>query len=162
MAVAKRLLSRAPVRCGAGRSVWDHCAVTVSDDGVVRACWSVPASVRTTPEQPKPLLRHAVGGLVPASIIDRRTKGDYTALSYRGLHRNADALDDLLASSRLDALGLIDAQAVRAELGKGAQGVPIRLGAFDTVIGVELWLRSTEIGAQGTPIATGGSRALPT
>lgn len=142
------------------------CGVTVQspylDDGVLRACWSVPASVRTTPEQPKPLLRHAVDGLVPASVVDRRTKGDYTALSYRGLHRNADAIDDLLASSRLGTLGLIDAQAVRAELGKGAAGVPIRLGAFDTVIGVELWLRSTEVDTQVTPIATGGSRALPT
>ncbi len=142
------------------------CGVTLQspylDDGVVRACWSVPASVRTTPEQPKPLLRHAVDGLVPASVVDRRTKGDYTALSYRGLHRNADAIDDLLASSRLGALGLIDTQAVRAELDRGAAGVPIRLGAFDTLMGVELWLRSTEIGTPGTPIATGGSRALPT
>lgn len=123
------------------------CGVTVQspflDDGVVRACWSVPASIRTTPDQPKPLLRTAVADLVPSSIIDRRTKGDYTALSYRGLRRNTDQLDHLLASSRLEALGLIDSRAVRDEVRRGAAGIPIRLGALDTVVGMELWRRST-------------------
>lgn len=142
------------------------CGITLQspylDDGVLRACWSAPASVRTTPEQPKPLLRHAVGGLVPDSVVNRRTKGDYTVLSYRGLRRNADAIDHMLASSRLGTLGLIDVQAVRTELQKGAAGLPIRLGAFDTVLGMELWLRSTEIDAQVTPIAGGGGRALST
>lgn len=143
-----------------------NCGITLQspylDDGVVRACWSVPASVRTTPDQPKPLLRHAVDGLVPASVVDRRTKGDYTSLSYRGLTRNADAIEDVLASSRLEALGLIDMEGVRAELRKGAAGLPIRLGAFDTVLGAELWLRSVEVNGRTAPIATGGSRALST
>lgn len=132
------------------------------DDGIVRACWSVPASVRTTPLVPKPLLRSAVNGLVPAHVINRRTKGDYTALSYRGLHRNVDALDDLLAFSRLGALGLIDIRAVRADLRKGAAGIPIRLGAFDTVIGMELWLRSAEGSVPAMSVAEGGSGAYPT
>ncbi|MGH3625655.1 MAG: albusnodin/ikarugamycin family macrolactam cyclase [Sciscionella sp.] len=142
------------------------CGVTLQspylDDGVVRACWSVPAFVRTTPDQPKPLLRHAVDGLVPSSIVDRRTKGDYTALSYRGLQRNADQLDHLLAFSRLAALGLINIRAVRDELRKGAAGIPIRLGAFDAVIGMELWLRSTEVKASTMSAPRGGSGAFPT
>lgn len=83
-------------------------------------------------------------------------------LSYRGMHRNANVIDDVLASSRLGVLGLIDVQAVRAELRKGAAGIPIRLGAFDTMLGTELWLRSTGVDAHGTPIATGGNCALPT
>lgn len=142
------------------------CGITLQspylDEGVVRACWSVPALARTTPEQPKPLLQHAVDGLVPDSVVNRRTKGDYTALSYRGLRRNADVVDHLLTSSQLGALGLINLQAVRAELQKGVAGLPIRLGAFDTVLGMELWLRSAEINAQVTPLTTGGSNALST
>lgn len=130
------------------------------DDGVVKACWSVPASVRTSPDRAKPLLWHAVNELVPASIVDRRTKGDYTALSYRGLRHNVDAIDDVLRSARLAELGLIDADAVRAELHKGASGVPIRLGAFDTVLGFELWLRSTRSDPPAVA-AEGGQRALP-
>lgn len=142
------------------------CGVTLQspylDDGVVRACWSVPAFVRTTPDLPKPLLRSAVDGLVPSGIVDRRTKGNYTALSYRGLQRNAAELDHLLAFSRLGALGLIDIRAVRAELRKGAAGIPIRLGAFDAVVGMELWLRSAETNPPTRPVAVGGSGAFPT
>jgi asparagine synthase (glutamine-hydrolysing) len=131
------------------------------DDGVVRACWSVPAFVRTTPEQPKPLLRHAVDGLVPSAVVDRRTKGDYTSLSYLGLRRNVAELDDLLAFSRLGALGLLDIRAVRDELRKGAAGIPIRQGAFDAVIGMELWLRSVEFNVPTTSFSPEGSNAFP-
>lgn len=112
------------------------------DNGVVRACWSVPASIRTTPQQAKPLLSIAVRGLVPDLVLDRRDKGDYTSLHYRGLRHNADIIDDLLGSARLADLGLLDTTAVRDELHRGVAGLPIALGAFDTMLATELWLRT--------------------
>ncbi|PWK83217.1 asparagine synthase (glutamine-hydrolysing) [Lentzea atacamensis] len=114
------------------------------DDEVVRACWSVPAWVRTTPATPKPLLQHAVRGVVPDVLLDRRTKGDYTSLSYKGLRSNAAMLDDLFTRSRLGELGLIDDQALRRVVRQGAAGVPIRLGAFDVLVSTELWLRGQD------------------
>jgi asparagine synthase (glutamine-hydrolysing) len=78
------------------------------DDDVIRACWSVPAWQRTTPDQVKPLLQKAVGVLVPSVLVNRRTKGDYTASSYRGLQRNSRFLVDLFTNSRLGDLRLID------------------------------------------------------
>lgn len=111
------------------------------DNDVVRACWSIPAWVRTTPDQPKPLLRRAVGDLVPQRLVERRTKGDYTALVYKGLRRNRKDLDDLLTRSRLGELGLIDETKVRAELAHGAAGIPVRLSAIDALVSAELWLR---------------------
>lgn len=114
------------------------------DSAVVRACWSIPAWERTTPEQPKPLLRHAVGDLVPQRLVERRTKGDYTALVYRGLRRNRKDVDDLLTRSRLGELGLIDETKVRAELAHGAAGIPVSLSAIDAVVSAELWLRSQD------------------
>jgi asparagine synthase (glutamine-hydrolysing) len=111
------------------------------DNAVVRACWSVPAWARTTPEQPKPLLRRAVGDLVPQRLVQRRTKGDYSALVYKGLRRNRKDVDDLLTRSRLGELGLIDETKVRAELAHGAAGIPVRLSALDAVVSAELWLR---------------------
>jgi asparagine synthase (glutamine-hydrolysing) len=101
------------------------------DDAVVRACWSVPASMRTTPERSKPLLRHAVAGMVPSQLLERRTKGDYTALTYRGLRHNASVLRDLFTDSRLADLGLVNDHAVRATVDRGAAGVRIPLGASD-------------------------------
>ncbi|WP_109508927.1 albusnodin/ikarugamycin family macrolactam cyclase [Nocardioides speluncae] len=114
------------------------------DNEVVRACWSVPAAQRTSPYEAKPLLRNAAHGLVPDVVLDRRDKGDYTRLHYQGLRANWGTIHDLLSSSRLAELGLIDAVAVRETLHRGVAGVPIRLGAFDTVLATELWLRSLQ------------------
>ncbi len=112
------------------------------DNQVVRACWSVPAAVRTTPEQAKPLLWRAMRDIVPPVVLNRSDKGDYTAWHYRGLRASANTLDDLLASSLLGELDLIDIPALRAELHRARAGLPIRLGAFDTVLSTELWLRA--------------------
>ena len=112
------------------------------DDAVVRACWSVPAWVRTTPERTKPLLARAMADVVPAGLANRQTKGDYTGLAYRGLRRNAAALHELFGGSVLGDLGLIDELAVRTTIDQAAAGVSIRLGAFDTLVSTELWLRA--------------------
>ncbi|TVT43831.1 asparagine synthase [Amycolatopsis rhizosphaerae] len=114
------------------------------DDTVVRACWSVAASLRTTPDRAKPLLRYAMGELVPPQLIGRRTKGDYTALVYRGLRENAPMLREVLTRSRLAELGIINDRAIQTAIDRAAAGVPIPLGAFDAVVGTELWLRGQE------------------
>ncbi|MBV9164266.1 MAG: albusnodin/ikarugamycin family macrolactam cyclase [Pseudonocardiales bacterium] len=112
------------------------------DDAVVTACLAVPAANRASPWQAKPLLRAAMTGLVPESVLTRSTKGDYSMLTYRGLARHHHVLSDLLTSSRLASLGLLDDSAVRADLARGAAGLPIPLAALDQVLGTELWLRT--------------------
>jgi len=114
------------------------------DDGVVRACWSVPAWQRTSPIQVKPLLRRAMTGTVPAAVLDRTTKGDYTAPAYRGLRAHAGALRELISTSRLAAAGLFHRAELMAELDRGIRGHSIRLAALDAVIGTEVWLRHHE------------------
>ena len=134
-----------------GQRVYDQMAAACGvnhhapylDDEVVRACWSVPAWVRTTPEHTKPLLAHAVCALVPRRLIGRSTKGDYTSLAYQGLRQHADTLTDLFTRSRLAELGLIDEAKILTELRRGIAGLPIPLGAFDAVLAAELWLRTS-------------------
>lgn len=113
------------------------------DDTVVRACWSVAASLRTTPEHAKPLLRHGRAGATPVDRA-RRTKGDYTALAYRGLRQNAPMLREVFTRSRLAGVGLIDDRAIQIVIDRAVAGVPVPLGAFDAVVGTELWLRGQE------------------
>ncbi|MDX8053481.1 asparagine synthase-related protein [Lentzea sp. BCCO 10_0798] len=117
------------------------------DDEVILACWSVAARVRTTPEQVKPLLLEAFTGVVPASLVRRTTKGDYSGLAYQGLKRNAGFLHDLFTNSRLASCGLIDEQAVRWTIETAAVGIPIPLGAFDELVSTELWLRAQKDGS---------------
>ncbi|MGH3829776.1 MAG: albusnodin/ikarugamycin family macrolactam cyclase [Pseudonocardiaceae bacterium] len=112
------------------------------DDAVVSACLAVPAANRTSPGQAKPLLRAAMTGRVPESVLTRTTKGDYSMLAYRGLARHHPVLSELLSGSRLAGLGLLEDAAVRADLARGAAGLPIPLAALDQVLGAELWLRT--------------------
>lgn len=109
---------------------------------MVTACLTVPAWHRTSPQQVKPLLRAAMAGRVPGAAFTRTTNGDYSMLTYRGLARHHAVISDLLATSRLADLGLLDECAVRADLAQGAAGLPIPLAALDRVLGAELWLRT--------------------
>lgn len=114
------------------------------DDEVVRACWSVPAWVRTTPQQTKPLLVRAASHLVPPQLAERQTKGDYSAVAYQGIQRNAHVLREMFTGSHLGALGLVDEAAVKVSIEQGAAGLPVHLGALDMLVSTEAWLRGWE------------------
>ncbi|WP_433268224.1 albusnodin/ikarugamycin family macrolactam cyclase [Actinosynnema sp. CS-041913] len=112
------------------------------DDEVVRACWSVRASVRTTPGRMKPLLGVGAVDVVPTRLTQRNTKGDYSAVAYRGLQRNEHMLREVFTGSCLADLGLVDETAVRHTIQRGAAGLPVPLGALDTIVSTEVWLRN--------------------
>lgn len=130
------------------------------DDEVVRACWSVPAWVRTTPQRAKPLLGVAMDGQVPVRLTERNTKGNYNAVAYRGLQRSGHVLREMFTGSRLADLGLVDEAAVRQTVEHGAAGVPVQLGALDALVSTELWLRSSATTPMnGESPERGGDRA---
>lgn len=111
------------------------------DDAVIRAALSVPAPVRADPRAYKPLLGAALHGLVPAEVLSRRTKGDYTAEDYAGVRAALPALRALLRDSRLADLGVIEPAAVLAAVDRMAAGVAVPLGPLNTVLATESWLR---------------------
>ena len=119
------------------------------DSAVVRAALSVPAVNRADPWSYKPLLRAAMTGLVPDEVLARRTKGDYSAETYRGAREAAAALRDLLRDSRLAALGVIEPGAVEKALSMMTAGVAVPLGPLNTVMATEAWLRSADGARQG-------------
>lgn len=113
-------------------------------DGVVTAGLSVPASERTTVHAAKPLLRAALSGLVPDGLLSRSTKGNYSALHYRGIARNMDLLHDLLTGSRLADMGLLDASSARQTLTQAGRGVDVPLARLASVVAAEVWYRAHE------------------
>ncbi len=131
---------RIHVELAAGRGVALHAPYL--DDAVVAACLAAPAAERSSVRQAKPLLRAAMTGRVPDAALVRNTKGDYTMLAYRGLARHHRTVAELLTSSRLAGLGLIEEKVIRADLARGAAGLRISLAALDQVLGVEIWLRT--------------------
>jgi asparagine synthase (glutamine-hydrolysing) len=113
-------------------------------DAVVRACLAVPVQERTSAFVMKPLLRMALDQHVPDPVLDRSTKGDYTALHYAGLSRNAGDLRSLFATSRLVASGLLDSQQIHRVLDRAIQGADVPLATLNDVIATEVWLRTNE------------------
>lgn len=138
------------------RSLGAHLGIQVHapflDSGVIRSALSVPAETRADPRRYKPLLCSAMTGLVPESVLDRRTKGDYAAEDYLGARAAVDILHALLRDSRLASLGVIEPAPVRAAVDRMASGIRVPLGALNTLLATEIWLRAAEEVRVGEPV----------
>ncbi|MGW2182816.1 asparagine synthase-related protein [Streptomyces sp. NPDC001732] len=115
------------------------------DDQVVAACFGVPPEERHVPGAYKPLLTHAMRGVVADRILARRTKGTFAGPVYAGLAEHSTALTELVGpGSRLARLGLLDPAPVAAVLRRAAPGLPLPLGSVHNLVAVEVWLRQLE------------------
>ncbi|MGP4019725.1 lasso peptide isopeptide bond-forming cyclase [Saccharopolyspora sp. 5N708] len=110
------------------------------DDRVIEAALAVRPHERTTPWRYKPLLADAMRGIAPDRVLDRSTKGEFGEDVRVGLRRNLPAVLDVLADSALAARGLIDPDAVRAEL-LAPQADNTTIIALERLLGCETWLR---------------------
>ncbi|WP_156722317.1 asparagine synthase-related protein [Streptomyces apocyni] len=113
------------------------------DNDVIRACLRLPAHLRADPPAFKPLLGAALSGAVPAPVLDRRTKGDYSGEDYQGIRLASTALREILDTSRLAGFGVIAPDVVATSLDRARMGLRAPFPALNRLLGVELWLRST-------------------
>ncbi|MGH8887588.1 MAG: asparagine synthase-related protein [Egibacteraceae bacterium] len=130
-------------------------AVPYLDDRVVEACLAVRLHERTTPWRYKPLIVEAMRGIVPAAVLARTTKGEFSVDWHAGLRRNRAHLAALFDDLALARLGIVDADALRAAcLGLYPPSVP--MPALDRTLACEAWLRSLAPTTSAT--GTGASR----
>jgi asparagine synthase (glutamine-hydrolysing) len=80
----------------------------------------------------KPILAAALRGTLPDPILDRRAKGNFNALYYRGLSRNLPALEALVRDSKCDAMGLFD----KAELVACMRDMAVGVRGLDGMVGL--------------------------
>ncbi|MFG3256068.1 asparagine synthase-related protein [Streptomyces sp. NPDC048172] len=111
------------------------------DDRVIEAAMGVQLSERATPRRYKPLLSHAMRGLVPDELLGRATKSDFGEDVFDGLRRHRGTLLDLFDGSLLAGRGLIDDAAVRAALHTG-HAFTQTLQALEPTLACEVWLRT--------------------
>lgn len=96
--------------------------------------------------RPKGLLRAAMRGLLPDSIVDRLPKQSFLSWYRQGALRERSALEALLIDSRLAAAGLVDIGVLRREveryyaLSGSEAGVPLFMNTLLT----ERWVRDLE------------------
>jgi asparagine synthase (glutamine-hydrolysing) len=113
------------------------------DDRVIEAGLAVRPEDRVTPWRYKPLIVEAMRGVVPAASLTRQTKANGSGDLEPGLRRHRAELLALWEDSRLGALGLVDATAVRAAC-SGPLPPALQFGVLDQVVACEVWLRSLE------------------
>src|SRR5262249_41992583 len=83
------------------------------DHRLAAACLAVRLHERSTPWRFKPLIVEAMRELVPAPVLRRGTKGDFSADWHTGLRDARAQLADLLTDPVLARLGLVDVDALR-------------------------------------------------
>jgi asparagine synthase (glutamine-hydrolysing) len=113
------------------------------DPRVVRFGLGIQAHLPPQPGRLKPVLAEAMRDVLPAAILQRRSKGHFNEIYYLGLSRNLPALEDLIRKSPCDELGLVDRDSLidgvrRAALG-GSGVRPLR--HLNLMLGLLKWLQ---------------------
>ncbi|MEU4968740.1 asparagine synthase-related protein [Streptomyces smyrnaeus] len=119
-----------------------HLDLPYLDDRVVEAVLSVRVHERGTPWRYKALLSEAMRGILPETVRDRATKGEFSAEARDGLRTHRGAVLALFADSALAERGLLDVDALHRQL--HAPRADITATAHvENLIGCEAWLRAT-------------------
>jgi asparagine synthase (glutamine-hydrolysing) len=117
------------------------------DRDLVAFLMAIPGEVVNRGGVPKGLLRHALTGMLPEAIRNRRWKADFTAVYNRGATREHANVARLLSRDCLSVrAGLVDGNVVEASLAtfattlsRDASGLSSR--QLTGLAGLELWLR---------------------
>ncbi|MFE6282647.1 lasso peptide isopeptide bond-forming cyclase [Streptomyces sp. NPDC057877] len=110
------------------------------DDRVIEACLAVRPSERVSPWRYKPLLAAAMRGIVPEACLRRTNKATAAMDAADGLRRHRADLLALWEGSRLEALGLVDGNALR-RLAQRPSAPGLRDAILYSTIATEVWLR---------------------
>ncbi len=111
------------------------------DDRVIEAGLSTELHHHMDPHRYKPLLTTAMAGIVPAPILNRPTKGEFSAETYVGLHRNRARLLQLMEDCLLAERSLIDPDVLRTSI-VATYPTTDPLMWLDMTIACEMWLRA--------------------
>jgi asparagine synthase (glutamine-hydrolysing) len=120
------------------------------DDPVVEAALAVDLAARGQPWRYKPLLAEAMRPVLPAALVERRTKGGFAAEGDAALRRFRATLLELCEDLALARLGLVDPAALRAAC-VGLDPSGRTLPAIESTVAAELWLRAQRVLVGGGP-----------
>lgn len=111
------------------------------DDRVVEAALAVRLHERVTPWRYKPLLAASMRGLVPDVVLNRTTKGDFSADLRAGRQRNLAAMLEVFSAPILADMGIISTDALRGYLLTPLADSSRDIAA-EQLLGCETWVRA--------------------
>ncbi|WP_369062187.1 asparagine synthase C-terminal domain-containing protein [Caulobacter sp. 73W] len=111
---------------------------------IVEHCLAIPASLLTGGTRDRALVREAFKTSLPASIVERKSKGLLSSYYARHVAANAGVIGQYLATGRLVQMELVDPAAVRAMLEPGQMIQRADLSVLLTFSLMEAWVRVWE------------------
>jgi asparagine synthase (glutamine-hydrolysing) len=79
------------------------------DCDLIQFLMSIPGDVQSHDGVPRGLMREAMRGIVPAAIVDRRTKGEFTHLANESIEHDFPAISEILGPKALSVqFGYVD------------------------------------------------------
>ncbi|KRA84105.1 asparagine synthase C-terminal domain-containing protein [Altererythrobacter sp. Root672] len=109
---------------------------------ILEACLRVPAWLWIREGRDRAVAREAFRGLLPDSILARRSKGSLVSLFTTGYMARRAELESLLLEGKLAATGLLDRDAIRTYLRRDGQPEDARYIRLIDLASAETWLRS--------------------
>jgi asparagine synthase (glutamine-hydrolysing) len=130
------------------------------DRDLVSFLMAIPGQVQTLDGVPKALLRQSLAGVVPAAILERRSKADQTDLVNQAVEAEFPEVAKYLDTHLLaDRMGYLDGQIVRQRLGLLKERIRGRdcltSWSIRDMLGLEMWLEAFFGGEsqRGIPLA---------
>lgn len=109
---------------------------------LVELALAAPWNLKIVPGEPKPLLRRAMRGVLPERIRRRTLDASTGHAVYAGLRKEWPALEELVASSLLIDLGVVNSERFQAALHLARQGHASDLGALVSALTLDAWLQN--------------------
>lgn len=111
------------------------------DSLIINSCFLTKIEERSNPYVYKPLLRETLRHVLPESVLNRSTAGDYTFDVLDGINKNLPKIKKLFQTSYLDEMGLINTQQFLIDIDKLSIGMKTNLRQFINTLASEVWLR---------------------
>jgi asparagine synthase (glutamine-hydrolysing) len=111
---------------------------------VLEACLRIPSWLWIRGGRDRAVARAAFRGLLPDSILARRSKGSLGSMFVTGYMARRARLESLLLEGKLSQTGLLDREAIRDYLRREGQPADARYIRLIDFASAETWLRSFE------------------
>jgi asparagine synthase (glutamine-hydrolysing) len=114
------------------------------DQSIVQTCFRVKSHERYHPKKFKPLIKEALTDILPLTLLNRMSKGNYTSDLFYGFRQHYNEIYELFHDSVLAKFGIIDLPLFYQSMEKVRAGLNIGLWELNATIAMELWLQKVK------------------
>lgn len=93
------------------------------DPRLISYCLGLPQEIREVPGVTKPILQEAMKNILPEPIRNRKYKGNFNEVYWKGLSKNLSNLEQLISQSKINDLGIFNTTQLITALQQHSLGI---------------------------------------